>query len=485
MEQKNITQQKTFMGHPRVLANLFGVEVWERFSFYGMSAILAYYMYYPASRGGLGIAETTTMGVIGAYTGGIYFSALLGAWFADRVFGSERTLFYAAVVVMAGHITMALLPGVVGLSIGLPLIALGAGGVKANASSMVGTLYKPGDHRRDAGFSLFYLGIYIGAVTGPLLTGILQVKMGFHYGFGLAAIGMAIGLAQYTFGRKNLPESAHVIHNPLTPDEKKKFITFGVGIVAALVLLFATGIFNDKNIDLVMIGASIICTIVLFSTIMKDHEVSDIERNQVKSFIPLYFGSVIFWILYYQQTTVLTVFSDKQLNRSLFGIWEMPAAWIQSINPFFVLLLAAAFAKLWSSWGPKQPSTITKFATALFLAGISFLMFTPIASMGKNTAPLLYVIFVLFILSIAELLLSPIGLSISTKLAPKKYKTQMVALFFLSMSLGTALAGRVAKYYTEQDAINYFIVLGVVSILSGVVLVVLRKPTQKLMGSIR
>src|SRR3954471_20707081 len=188
---------KTFFGQPRPLANLFGVELWERFSFYGMQGILLIYLYYETARGGLGINEDTATSIVGAYGGSVYLATVVGAWLADRLFGAERVLFGSAILVMCGHIALALLPGLPGVGVGLVLIALGSGGVKANATSLVGALYAEGDERRDAGFSLFYLGINVGAFAGPLLTGWLQENQGFHWGFGLAAVGMFLGLVQY------------------------------------------------------------------------------------------------------------------------------------------------------------------------------------------------------------------------------------------------------------------------------------------------
>ena len=206
-----------FLGQPGVLANLFGVELWERFSFYGMQGILLIYLYYSAAQGGLGIDEGTATGIVGAYGGAVYLSTILGAWLADRLIGPERTLFYSAICVMAGHIALALLPGLSGVGVGLVLIALGSGGVKANATSLVGSLYDEHDNRRDAGFSLFYMGINIGALIGPLLTGLLQQEAGFHWGFGAAAVGMALGLAQYAAFRGRLPEETHRVADPLPP----------------------------------------------------------------------------------------------------------------------------------------------------------------------------------------------------------------------------------------------------------------------------
>lgn len=217
-------QHRTFFGQPPALANLFGVEMWERFSFYGMQGILLIYLYYSVNEGGLGMDEATASGLVGAYGGLVYLSTILGAWLADRVLGSERTLFYSAVMIMAGHVALALLPGFLGVGAGLVLVGVGSGGLKANATSLVGSLYAEDDERRDAGFSLFYLGINLGALAGPLLTGLAQKELGFHYGFGLAAIGMAAGLAQYTIGRKNLPDTANELSNPLPAHKRTRLL---------------------------------------------------------------------------------------------------------------------------------------------------------------------------------------------------------------------------------------------------------------------
>ena len=215
VEQAPTRDDRSFLGQPRSLANVFGVEMWERFSFYGMQGILLLYLYYSAAAGGLGIPQATAAGIVGAYGGGVYLSTILGAWVADRLLGSERVLFYSAIVIAVGHLALALLPGLGGVATGLILIAVGSGGLKANATSVVGALYAKDDPRLDAGFSLFYLGINLGAFFGPVLTGLLQTTLGFHYGFGLAAVGMAIGLVQYSFGRKRLPAIVHEVPNPL------------------------------------------------------------------------------------------------------------------------------------------------------------------------------------------------------------------------------------------------------------------------------
>ncbi|MCW2785929.1 MAG: peptide transporter, partial [Marmoricola sp.] len=226
-----------FFGQPRVLANLFGVEMWERFSFYGMQGILAIDLYFSAAKGGLGIDTAVATGIVGAYGGGVYLATILGAWFADRVLGAERTLFCSAVVVMLGHIALSLVPGIEGVGVGLVLIALGSGGVKANATSLVGSLYAEDDERRDAGFSIFYMGINIGALVGPLLTGLLQKDYGFLYGFGLAAVGMFFGLVQYSIGRKNLPEETNHVPNPLPAPARWRYAAGAVVVMLGHIAL--------------------------------------------------------------------------------------------------------------------------------------------------------------------------------------------------------------------------------------------------------
>lgn len=209
-------ETKTFFGHPRMLANLFTVEMWERFSFYGMQGIMIYYLYYTADKGGLGLDKDMATGVIGAYGAVVYLMTILGGILGDRLLGPERTLFYSAIGIMAGHISLSLIPGVPGVIIGLLLVAIGSGGLKSNASVLVGSLYSDNDSRRDAGFTIFYIGINTGALLGPILTGWGWSTWGFHMGFGFAAIGMAAGLIQYALTRKNLPASVHEIATPFT-----------------------------------------------------------------------------------------------------------------------------------------------------------------------------------------------------------------------------------------------------------------------------
>ncbi|WP_374224865.1 peptide MFS transporter [Paenarthrobacter sp. DKR-5] len=475
--------ERTFLGQPRMLANLFSVELWERFSYYGMQGILLIYMYYAATEGGLGISKGIAAGIVGAYGGGVYLSTILGAWVADRLLGSERVLFYSAVLIMAGHVSLALIPGVAGLGVGLVLIAVGSGGLKANATSLVGTLYAEGDERRDAGFSIFYMGINIGALIGPLLTGLLQTTLGFHFGFGLAAVGMAIGLTQYALTRKNLPEASHRIENPLPKEQYRKWAGIAVAAVVLIAAAVATGLINPGNLATVVVGLTIIAAVAYFAVILSSKKITAVERRRVYAFIPLFIASAAFWSLYQQQFTVVTIYSDERLNRSLFG-WEMPVSWVQSINPVFIILLAGVFAAMWTKLGKRQPSTPMKFTLALVIMGAAFLMFLPMAGTGKNATPVLWLTLILLVFTVAELLLSPVGLSLATKLAPQVFRTQMVALFFLSVALGSAMSGVLADSYSPSTEGAYFGMIGGASIVLGVLLFFATKPIRKLMSGV-
>jgi POT family proton-dependent oligopeptide transporter len=443
--------------------------MWERFSYYGMLGILPIYLYYKVEQGGLGLAQESALGIVGAYGGLVYLSAVIGAWVADRLLGSERTLFYSAVLIMIGHISLALLPGLGGIGVGLVCVAVGSGGLKSNATAIVGTLYAEGDERRDAGFTIFYMGVNLGGFVGPLLTGLAQTEVGFHLGFGLAAIGMALGLIQYTFGRKNLGEKAREIPNPLPSSQRALAIGAALLLVAAIVVLVLTGVVNPGNLaDVVVVVVGVI-SVIYFLVILTSRKITGDERSRVFSFIPMFIASAVFFSLYQQQFTVVAAYTDQRLNRNLFG-WELPVSWVNSINPVFIIVFAPVLAALWTKLGERQPSTPMKFVLGTVLMGAAFLLFLPMVGSGKNASPMLAMVGILFVFTIAELCLSPVGLSLSTKLAPEAFRTQMVALNFLSISFGTAMSGKLAEYYSVDDEAPYFSTVGGVAIGVGILL---------------
>ncbi len=485
VEQLPVTpsSDRGFFGQPFALANLFGVEMWERFSFYGMQGILLYYLYYTAEQGGLGLDVVAATSIVGAYGGTVYLSTIVGAWVADRLLGSERTLFYSACLVMLGHICLALIPGLAGVGVGLIMIAFGSGGLKANATSLVGDLYAPDDQRRDAGFSIFYMGINLGGLLGPLLTGWAQKNWGFHVGFGLAAIGMALGLIQYTLGRRRLNGVGSRVPNPLPAADRPRIVVLAAVAVVVVAALALTGVITADHLSTIVVTLTVIAAIAYFAVILTSSRITAQERSRVLAFIPMFIASAVFWSLFQQQFTTVAIYADERLDRNLFG-WDFPPTWVQSINPVFIIIFAGVFAAAWTKLGKRQPSSPMKFALGTGIMGVAFLCFIPMSGGGANSAPLLGLAGILLLFTFAELLLSPVGLSLSTKLAPAAFHTQMVALFFLSIALGSSLAGTLSGYYSPDHEVSYFATVGLASIGIGVVIAVLSPWIRRLMRGV-
>ncbi|UGT38863.1 peptide MFS transporter [Nocardia yamanashiensis] len=460
--------ERTLFGHPIGLANLFGVELWERFSFYGMLTILGYYLYYSVTDGGLGMEKATATGIVGAYGGLVYLSTVLGGWLADRVLGMERTVFYGGVVVMAGHIALAVIPDLAGVAVGLILVALGSGALKANASSLLGTLYAKGDPRADGGFTLFYLGINLGAFAGPLITGLLQSHVGFHWGFGAAAVGMALGLTQYVVFRRNLGDHGREIPNPLPRTAIPKSVAFVAGFVAVVVIAWVTGLLTLDNLPDVTTGAIVVASIAYFAIMLTSAKVDATERTRVRAYIPLFIANAVFWSLFQQIFTVLAVYSDERINWNVFG-WDAPPNWIGSMEPVWIIALSPLFAIMWTRLGNRAPSTPRKFSLGVIGMGAAFLLFALFSGSEGKTVPILFVFVVLGGFAISELLLSPIGLAVTTKLAPNAFRAQMMALYFFSVGIGTSMSGVLSKFYDPSHELAYFGLTGLIAMAVGVV----------------
>ncbi|MCW2590566.1 MAG: hypothetical protein JWQ86_2993 [Mycobacterium sp.] len=458
--------ERTIFGHPIGLVNLFGVELWERFSFYGMLTILGYYLYYEVTQGGLELPKTTATGIVGAYGGLVYLSTVLGGWIADRLLGMERTVFYGGVVVMCGHVALAIVPGLTGVGVGLTLVALGSGALKANASSLLGTLYDKGDARADGGFTLFYLGINLGAFVGPLITGLLQTRVGFHYGFGAAAIGMALGLIQYVVFRGNLGSHGRDVPNPLPHNRIVVYAGVAVAVLALIAVVISTGLVTLANLSQVTTGVIIAASLAYFVVMLTSAKVEPVEKTRVRAFIPLFIANAVFWSLFQQIFTVLAVYSDERMNWSIFG-WTAPSSWIGSIEPVWIILLSPVFAVMWTRLGNRAPTTPRKFAYGVIGMGAAFLLFLPMAGSTGKAVPALLIAGILAVFAISELMLSPIGLAVTTKLAPQAFRAQMMALYFFSVGLGTSMSGVLAKYYDPANEFAYFGILGVVAIVAG------------------
>ncbi|MGV0374018.1 peptide MFS transporter [Corynebacterium hadale] len=483
-----VPKERKFFGQPWGLANLFGIELWERFSFYGMQALLAFYMYYSTTEGGLGIDQTTALNLVGAYGGFVYMMALVASFVGDRLLGAERTLFYSAILVMVGHIVLALVPGGLGLATGLVCIGIGSGGVKTSSQVVLGDLYSREDPRRDAGFSIFYMSVNIGSLFGPALTGLVWGKAGFHWGFGLAAIGMAMGLTQYIIMRKSsIGAVGSEVPNPLPRERRGVWAIGAIAVVVVVVALLVTGIVPLGSLSWIVFAIALIATIYLLWEMFHSDEVTPAEKSRLTGYIPLLFGSVAFFAIFQSQFTVVAVYSDQRANLN-FLMWELTPAQVQAFNPFFIVVFSPIFAAMWTALGQRQWSSAVKFGVANLVTGSALFFFLPYAGGGPKSTPLLVLVLILFMFTMGELLLSPVGNSLATKVAPEAFKSRLFAAWLMSLSMGTALSGVLGSLYNPDDASaerTFFITLSVITIVLGVGLISIRRWVLKKFVDVR
>ncbi|PEJ32928.1 MFS transporter [Peribacillus butanolivorans] len=483
--------QKGFFGNPKGLFTLFFTEFWERFSYYGMKAILVYYMYYEVSKGGLGLDETTALALVSIYGSLVYMSGIIGGWLADRIFGTSKAVFYGGILIMLGHIVLAI-PGSLSMFfVSMVLIVLGTGLLKPNVSSIVGEIYAENDDRRDSGFSIFYMGINMGAFLSPFLVGTVGMNYSFHLGFGLAAIGMLIGLIVFVATKKkNLGLAGTLPANPLSQNEKKTVFTkLGIAtlIVAAIIGITATkGILTIKTfINLVGILGILIPTLY-FIFMYRSPKTTSVERSRLIAYIPLFIAAVMFWAIQEQGATILANYADKRTQLNFAGI-EINPAWFQSLNPLFIITLAPVFAWLWIKLGKRQPTVPQKFSLGLLFAGLSFLVILLPVYFGGSDSLVnpLWLVLSYFLVVLGELCLSPVGLSATTKLAPAAFSAQTMSLWFLASAAAQALNAQIVRFYTPQTEMAYFGVIGVASMILGLALMALSPKIQGYMKGIR
>ncbi len=449
-------------GHPRGLTTLFFTEMWERFSFYGMKALLVLYMTKPLTEGGLAFDEKYSGIIAGTYFSSVYWTPLIGGWLADKIFGARRAVLIGGIIIACGHFSMAFrtMPN---FYAGLFLIALGTGLLKPNISAMVGGLYSERDKRRDAGFSIFYMGINLGAFIAPFICGPLGQKVDWHYGFAAAGVGMVFGLLQYVLGGKRLRD----VGNP--PEKRGKKVepdiketrkigseTEGLDVLTILfvivgcVLGFSLGYYSGGD----LISGLFPGVVGLFAGYLLGvvrHLKGD-ELKRVLVIFILFLFSALFWTSFEQASTTLTLFADRLTNRVVFG-WEIPASLFQSIEPFFLITLAPVFAWFWIRLGRRDPSSPAKFAYGLLFAGISFavIAFASTLTGGGNKVSPMWLVVVYLIQTIGELCLSPVGLSTVTKLSPARMVGLMMGVWFLSISIGDYFSGIVLGFFNEKE----------------------------------
>ena len=481
-----------FLGHPKALSTLFFTELWERFSYYGMRAILILFMVSPSEVGGLNFPIAKAAIIYAIYTGSVYLACLPGGWLADYFFGLRRTTFFGGIIIMAGHICLALFSGF-GFFLGLFLIAIGTGLLKPNISALVGTLYRDNQDKRDSGYSIYYMGINIGAFSAPLLCGWLAQSEGFrsalstyninpanswHFAFAAAAVGMGIGLIAYVRGSRLLKtyEEQSVLTETARQMAFQKLISYGFsGLILLSFILF---LFQSKVLELSTetIGNGfglllLFITATFFFKIFSEKNWTPKERKNLYLITILFLGATVFWSLFEQAGSTLNIFAEKNTNNQV-SDFVFPSSWFQSLNPIYIICLAPIFAFFWSRLGEGKISNIGKFAIGLlFMAfGWGIMIFAALeAQKGILVSPA-WLAAMYFLHAIGEMFVSPVGLSAISRLAPAKITGLTMGIWFLASSIGSYAGGRVAGFYDTFSIADIFSILTIIAVIASCLL---------------
>ncbi|MFG2524114.1 peptide MFS transporter [Streptomyces sp. NPDC048527] len=477
-EQPPPGDDHAFFGQPRGLLTLSGLEVWERFSFLGMQAILVLYFADTVAHGGLGMSAGTAASVSAAYGTLVYLVSVGGGWLADRILGSYRAVLYGGILIACGHYAMAV-PTAAMTWVGLGLISAGTGLVKPNVATMVGKLYRTDDERRDAGFALYYMGINIGAFAGPLITGWLGDHKGWHWGFSAAAIGMTFGLVQYVAGRRHLAGRKHSAEYALPPEGMRRAVRLmiaGAVVVAvlAVILVWAGWLTMDRFVDVLTI-ISVIAPVVYFAVMFRSPRVTAEERGRLKPYVVLFLASVAFNFILFQAYSTMILLASTNARTEILG-FHFPASWYASALGAFEVALAPVVAGLWARMGPRQPHASNKIAFGVILGGLSFLlMVIPTSGHSGDTYKMAawWIVGSYLLLGLGDILLETSGMSATTKLAPKAFSSQTMSLWFLSLALANGIQAQTVKLYGEVSNPAYFGVNGAIAVAIGLVVVAL------------
>ena len=492
--------EKQFCGHPRGLATLFFTEMWERFSYYGMRAILLLFMVTAVADGGLGFSADKAGPIYAMYTSLVYLASVPGGWIADNFLGQRKSVLYGGVVIMLGHIALAL-HGLVFFYAGLGLVVLGTGMLKPNISVMVGQLYSPEDQRRDAGFSLFYMGINLGAFLSPLVCGTLLAQgewfkgqleswgmnpaNSWHWGFGAAAVGMFFGLLQYVLTGKHLGEAGLHPAGAKTPEDaaaNRRTLRIGLGVTGvlivgiALIASMAPELMTQDNIKNTFTVLLLLTVVGFFGKLFLSSDWTRAERARLWTIFVLFCGAAIFWGVFEQAGSTLTLFAERNTDNTIFG-WTFGSATWQSLNAVLIVLLAPVFAWLWIRLGKRDPSYPAKFAVGLVFAGLGFLVLVFGAQLsvggdgdGVTLVSPMWLFLVYLFHTIGELCLSPVGLSSMTKLAPARVVSLMMGVWFLATAVGNFIGCSVSGFYESFELPTLF---GAVAASAGVMALIM------------
>jgi proton-dependent oligopeptide transporter, POT family len=504
----DIEHDTRFFGHPRGLSTLFFTEMWERFSYYGMRALLILFMTAPVAAGGLGFDTATAGPIYALYVSSVYLLSVPCGWVADRVLGLRRAVFVGGVIIMLGHICLAV-PSITTFYLGLALIAVGTGLLKSNVSVLVGKLYATDDARRDAGYSIYYVGINTGALIAPVVTGWLaqgetfrgvlgsagiRPETSWHWGFGAAAVGMFLGLVQYVVGGKHLsPEGLHPVR-PSDPAAAAKadrqvrlvgVVTLGLLLVGVLLVLSGLMHFDPEAISRNFKWVLIAVTVGFFGWLFVSRGWTPEERKSLVVIAVLFAAATVFWMAYEQAGSTLNLFADRNTHNFALGR-SFPPSWYQSLPPLFIIIFAPMFAALWLKLGDRNPSSAAKFALGLFLLGLGFAVMIGAASAavgGARVSPMWLVLSYL-LQTLGELCLSPVGLSAMSVLAPTRIAGLVMGVWFLALSVGNYLAGMASSFYEQMPLPKLFTIVTLTALGMAVVMALLVKPIRNMLRAV-
>ena len=484
-------EDRGLFGHPRGLPWMLNVEMWERFSYYGMRAILLYFITDTVAGGGLGLSANSGQVILASYSAAVYLLAIPGGIFADRIIGPWLSTLYGGLVIMAGHICLSIPTPALAWT-GIVLVAVGTGFIKPNLSTIVGGLYDDDDPRRDAGFQLFYMSVNLGSLASPLVTGWLREHYGYHAGFFSAAVGMGVALIAFIYGRHKLSAFAFTVPSPIRPQERRRFVLASfLTVVAAAALVAALSALTGSLLDAISTTMLIIpagAALGYFVLMFRSPKVTARERTHLRAYIPLWIGAVLFFMISEQAAGKMATFAKDNTDGSIPWLgWTITPETYQSINPATIVILAPFIGWLFTRRAGRFPSTIMKFAiSVLIIGGSAFILGYgfQIWPGGAKLSPWWFLAVVFIIQTVAELFLSPVGLSTTSALAPKNFASQTMSLWLLTTATGQGLAGFIISRTENIANSTYYYGLGAVTVAVAIILFIVAPWTERKMADV-
>ena len=477
--------------HPRGLATLFFTEMWERFSYYGMRALLVLFMV-DATRGGMALDDKTATAIYGLYTAAVYLMSLPGGWLADRLWGAQRAVWIGGIVIALGHFTLAL-PWTQSFYLGLVLVVIGSGVLKPNMSGLVAELYPEGGARRDAGFTIFYMGVNLGAAIGPMICGWLATSVGWHWGFGAAGVGMVLGLVQFHLSRAWLGQAGLQRGNDSPLHLAERVLLFGgTAAVVLITALAVTGVITLNPVAIARWATYVILGIAAayFIGVFTLGRLDPTEKKRVSMILVLFFASALFWAGFEQAGSSFNLFAERYTDRQFDWLdYTVPAAWFQALGPVFIIAFAPAFAALWVWLAKRQldPSIPVKFGLGLLLLAAGFVVMagaSRVVAAGESALPT-WLITTYLLHTFGELCVSPVGLSSVTKLSPRRFVGQMMGIWFLATSLGSLIAGLLAGEFHADRVAEWpgmYLQIIILPLAAGLLLIAFARPIKRLVA---